>query len=203
MTVPATASPSNAAPQAAPRGTAELCALADLSDDARAILSEGARSPRAFFALLIERGHPTDAIRFLAHALPRREAVWWAWVCARKSAGATPPAPVKTALDVTEQWIVQPTEDHRRKALQAGEAARFSTAAGCAALAAFMTNGSLAPPDAPVVPPGEFLYAKAVAGSVTVAAVATEPERAPEKFKEFLQLGLEVAERTKLWPAGS
>ncbi len=45
------------------------------------------------------------------------------------------------------------------------------------------------------------MTAKAVSGSVTLAAVATEPERALEKFTEFVTLGLEVAERTKLWPS--
>ena len=164
MTVPATASASYSAGQPAPRGAAELCAVSDLSDEARALLSDGAQSPRAFFGVLLEHELPGDAVRYLAHALPRREAVWWAWVCARKSAGAAPEAPIKAALDATEAWIVQPTEENRRKALKIGEAADFGTAAGCAALAAFMTSGSLAPPDAPIVPPGEFLCAKAVVG---------------------------------------
>jgi hypothetical protein len=119
-------------------------------------------------------------------------------VCARKVAGTEPPPPIKAALDATERWIVQPSEDHRRQALTFGEAADFGTPAGCAALAAFMTSGSLAPPDAPVVPPGEFMTAKAVSGSVTIAAV-TDPKQAIDKFKEFLNLGLEVADRTKLW----
>ena len=70
-----------------------------------------------------------------------------------------------------------------------------------AALGAFFTSGSLSPPNAPPVPPGEFMTAKAVTGSVTMAAVAQEPEKAPEKFQEFVRLALEVADRTKLWPA--
>jgi hypothetical protein len=197
MTAPATAS--YTAPPG--RGTAELCAIADLGDDARALLSGGAPPPKVFVALLLERELHADAIRFLAHALPRREAVWWAWVCARKASGADPAPPIKAALDAIEQWIVQPTEEHRRQALHFGEAADFGTPAGCAALAAFMSAGSLAPPDAPPVPPGEFMTAKAVSGSVTLAAVATEPERAVEKFNEFVKVGLEVADRTGLWVA--
>jgi hypothetical protein len=51
-----------------------------------------------------------------------------------------------------------------------------------------------------MVPPGEFMTAKAVAGSIIVAAVAAEPERAPEKFQAFLEQGLEVAYRLGLWP---
>ena len=200
MTVPATATPSFP-PPGQPRGTAELSVLADLGDEARMLLANGAPGPRAFITLMMERELHIDAIRFLAHSLPRREAVWWAWVCARKVSGAAPPPPVKAALDATERWIVQPSEEHRRQALQFGEAADFGTPAGCAALAAFMSTGSLAPPEAPMVPPGEFMCAKAVAGSVTLAAVSTEPARAGEKFNEFVQLGIEVAERTKLWPA--
>jgi hypothetical protein len=203
MTVPATASSTYTVGGHVVRSPAELRAIAELGDEARALLKPDTKSPRAFFSLLLENGLHADAVRYLAHALPRREAVWWAWACARKSAGAEPPPPIKAALDATEQWIVQPTEENRRKAFQVGEAADFGTAAGCAALGAFMSGGSMAPADAPVVPPGEFICAKAVSGGVTLAVVGKEPERAAEKFKEYLQLGLEVAERTKLWPAGS
>ena len=194
MTAPASALPPG-------RGTAELCAVSDLGDEAKALIAGEVPAPRAYIAQLIERELHGDAIRFIAHALPRREAVWWAWVCARKVAGAEPKPTIKAALDATERWIVQPTEEHRRQALHFGEAADFGTPAGCAALAAFMSAGSLAPPNAPPVPPDEFMTAKAVAGSVTLAAVTVEPERAAEKFVEFAKVGLEVADRTKLWTA--
>lgn len=202
MTAPAGA-PAPYASQTAPprRGTADLCAAADLGDEARALLGDEALPPREFIGRLLGAKRHVDAVRFLAHALPRRECVWWAWVCARKAAGAEPPLPIKSALDATERWIVQPTEDHRRQTLVFGEAADFGSPAGAAALAAFMTGGSLAPPNAPVVPPGEFMTAKAAAGSVTLAAVVAEPEKAEEKLVEFVNLGLEVADRTKLWTA--
>jgi hypothetical protein len=181
-------------------GARNLCTVAGVGDDALSLLGAGDAPPRAFLAAVVERELFADAIRFVAHALPRREAVWWAWVCARKVAGAEPPAPIMAALEATERWIVQPTEEHRRAAMRFAETAELSTPAGCAALAAFVSGGSLAPPNVEAVPPDEFLTAKAVAGSVTLAAVATEPERAPEKFREFIRLGLEVADRTKLWP---
>jgi hypothetical protein len=185
------------------RPAAELSLIAEVSDEAKALLDGdgGALAPKAFIALLVERELFPDAVRILAHALPKREAVWWAWVCARKAAGADPAPPVKAALEATERWITLPSEDNRRQAMQKAEAADFVTPAGCAALAVFMTGGSLAPPDAPVTPPGEFMAAKAVAGSVTLAAVKTDPEHAPEKFRDFIKMGLEVADRTKLWGA--
>jgi hypothetical protein len=43
------------------------------------------------------------------------------------------------------------------------------------------------------------LTAKAVTGSVILSAVINEPEKAAERFREFLALGLEVAERITLW----
>jgi hypothetical protein len=140
-----------------------------------------------------------DAVRFIAHALPKREAVWWGWVCARRAAGENPPPKIKAALDATEKWIAQPNEDNRRSAMAAAQKAELGTAAGCAGLAAFFSTGSLAPPDAPVVPPGEFLAAKAVSGAVIFAAVANEPEKAPEKFRSFVAQGVEVTNRVKLW----
>jgi len=185
------------------RSTLALCEAAEVSEDATKLLTATTAEPtqRVFVATLVERELFADAIAFLAHALPRREAVWWAWVCARKASGQKPTPKVQAALDATERWIVQPTEDHRRQAMQYGEIADFGTPAGCAALGAFFSSGSLSPADAPPVPPGEFMTAKAVAGSVTMAAVVTEPEKAPEKFQEYVRLALEVADRTKLWPA--
>jgi hypothetical protein len=155
--------------------------------------------PLDFVALLMEKTLYPDAVRFIAHALPKREAVWWGWVCARRAAGENPPPKIKAALDATEKWIAQPNEDNRRSAMAAAQKAELGTAAGCAGLAAFFSTGSLAPPDAPVVPPGEFLAAKAVSGAVIFAAVANEPEKAPEKFRSFVAQGVEVTNRVKLW----
>jgi hypothetical protein len=83
--------------------------------------------------------------------------------------------------------------------MKAAEAAQLSTPAGCAGLGAFFSGGSLSPPEAPPNPPGEFLTAKAVAGAVTIAAVATEPEKAPEKFRAFIGQAIEVTQKIRLW----
>src|SRR5690349_11369158 len=139
-------------------------------------LVDPARGPREFLAALAEADQHVDAIKFLAHLLPPREAVWWAWMCARGAAGEGASAEVREALAATERWISQPTDAHRRAAMVAGEAAGLDTPAGCAALAAFLSGGSLAPPDLPEVPPPHFGTARAVFGSMVLAAVSTEPE---------------------------
>jgi hypothetical protein len=178
--------------------TVAISSVAELGEEAMALVSPDVH-PLDFVALLMEKKLYPDAVRFVAHALPKREAVWWAWVCARRSAGEQPPSKIKAALDATERWVAQPTEENRRSAMAAAEKAELGTAAGCTGLAAFFSGGSLAPPEAPVVPPGEFLAAKAVSGAVIFAAVAKEPERAPERFRSFVAQGVEVTNRVKLW----
>ena len=206
MTVPTTTTgaPAPYTGQPPRRTVLDIAIAAELGDEAIQLLrSDDVRGgPREFISILSKREMFPQAVRFLAFSLPKRECVWWAWVCARKASG-TPPPPVKTALDATERWIVQPTDEHRRAAMESAQAADVGTPAGCAALAAFFTGGSLAPPNVPAVPPGEFMTAKAATGSIMLSAVITQPERAAEKFREFLALGLEVAERITLWPTQS
>src|ERR1035437_3239587 len=159
--------------------TLPLAAVAELGDEAMA-LARPDLHPREFVALLLDKALFPDAVSFVAHALPKREAVWWAWVSARRAAGDAPAPAIKAALDATEKAGPGP-------------------AAGGAGLAAFFSGSSLAPPEAPPVPPGEFLTAKAVSGAVILAAVSKEPKKAPEKFRAFVAQGLEVTQRIKLW----
>src|SRR5262245_38242706 len=141
----------------APQNAAAISAVAELGDEAQALLRDDLAA-REYLGVLTEKELLPDAIKFLAHALPKREAVWWAWVCARR-ATATPPPKIKAALDATEKWIAQPSEEHRHAAMKAAEAAEFKTPAGCAGLAAFFSGPSLAPPGHPQVPPEEYLAA--------------------------------------------
>jgi hypothetical protein len=162
-------------------------------------LLDPARGPREFLAALDGAEHHVDALKFLAYLLPPREAVWWAWMCARRQAGEDASPEVLQALRATEQWVSQPTDEHRRAAMAAGEAAGFDTPAGCAALAAFLSGGSLAPPELAEVPPPLFGTARAVFGSLVLSAVSEEPEKAPERYRAFYAHGTELANRIRLW----
>jgi hypothetical protein len=102
-------------------------------------------------------------------------------------------------LEATEAWIKEPTDQNRRKAMEKAETADFSTAAGCAGLAAFLCGDSLSPPEMDPVPPGEYMAANAIAGSIVLAAVSDEPENANEKFQSFVEQGMVVADKIQLW----
>jgi len=92
--------------------TPTLAAVAELGEEAMA-LARPELDPREFVALLLDKALFPDAVRFVAHALPKREAVWWAWVSARRAGGDAPPPAIKAALDATEKWIAQPTDELR------------------------------------------------------------------------------------------
>jgi hypothetical protein len=177
---------------------AEVCKRFPLGDDAKKLLRDD-HTPRQFLDILLAQKQNVDAVRLLAHALPKPEAVWWACLCARHVAGANPPPKVAAALQAAEKWIADPSEDNRRAANVAAEAVEMGTPAGCAAVAAFWSGGSLGPPNVPAVPPGEHLTAHGVASSVMLAAVQTEPAKAPEKYRKFFELGIEVGNGTSRW----
>jgi hypothetical protein len=176
----------------------EVVEASELSEEARALFT-GDQEPKAFVESLLEHDHYPDAVRLLAHALPKREAVWWAWVTARRTAGDGPPEEIQAVLDATEVWIKEPTDQNRRVVMEKAEIAEFSTAAGCAGLAAFLSGDSLAPPDVEPVAPGEYMAANAISGSIVLAAVSNEPEKANEKLQEFAEQGMVVADKIQLW----
>ena len=181
-----------------PRTPAEWAALAGLEEEARQLAPQ-ASDPRSFASTLASGGRQIDAVRLLAHLLPGREAVLWAWSCAKSCAPANLPALLSASLRATEQWIAQPDDEHRRAAMAAAQEAEVGTPAGAAGLAAFLCGDSLAPAGAQPVAPAEFLSAKAVAASIMLSAVATEPEKAHAKYSDFLLRGFELAQRIQLW----
>jgi hypothetical protein len=174
------------------KSAAEICARFELGEQAKALPQAGL-SPGPFLEKLINERHFQDAIRFLAFALPKREAIWWAARCARSAGAAALPLEQQAALQVAERWCLAPTEELRRAAMAASEKAQLKSPAGCAALAVFFSGGSLAPPDVPVVPPAEDLTARTVVGAVLMAAVVNEPEKAEQKYQRFVEQGLALA----------
>jgi len=180
------------------RTASEVCRKYAPSAEAVALLADGP-TPRAFLDRLIAGEHFADAEAFLAHALSKREAVWWACQCVRHVIGPEPPPKVAEALKVAEEWATVPGDENRRKAMPAAEAVGFDHPAGCVALAAFLSGGSLAPPTLEEVPPADHLTATAVAGAVQMAAVLSEPANAPEKHRRLLKLGIDVARGVNRW----
>jgi hypothetical protein len=162
-------------------------------DAETAKLVEGAADADAGMAKLSEAGKLPEAIRLAAHALPKREAVWWACMCAR----STPDPAVKpedvAALEAAEAWVRRPEEAARRAAYAAAQKTGFRSTEAWAAVGAFWSGGSMGPPEAPAVPPGEHLTGVAIAGAVVLAAVRVRPEKNEQRYHRFLAAAREIA----------
>src|ERR1700678_1630553 len=178
--------------------TASIAAVAELSEEATGLLGPEI-APQDYVALLMSKKLYADAVRFVAHALPKRQAVWWGWISAKKAAGSDPPPKIKASLEATEKWIAQPDDEAGRIAMAAAKEAQTTTAAGCAGMAAFFSGSSLGPAHVPPIPPGEYLTAQAVSGAVIYAAIGKDPKTAAERFQSFVQQGIEVTAKIKLW----
>ena len=176
----------------------EICKLYHPEPAALAVLNPGDR-PTEFLEKLTSAALIDAAIDFLANAIPRREAAWWAVRCARGAWSETPPPPSQAALKAAEAWVLQPTEENRRKCEAAADLAGYDDPAGLAAAAVFLSGGSLGPPGFAEVPPPPGSMARAVAGVIALAAALGPPERIEDAKREAVALGLKIAEREDRW----
>jgi hypothetical protein len=179
------------------KSAAEICQRFEPGPAAAGLLASHLE-PEAFLAELRAQALYDDAYLFLAHGLPRREAILWCLACVREACPAPSP-PEQSAIEAAEKWLAEPSDAHRRAALQAAEAATYGTPAGCCALAVFFSDGSIAPTDCPSVPPPEGLAARTVASTVTLCGLSVPPERAAEAADGFVARGQEIASAPAPW----
>lgn len=177
----------------------DLAVAIELSEDARPLATEEV-GPKRFLTLLMEKKLFADAARFMAFALPKRQAVWWSCLCAREGYGATVTPVEKEAIMTAIRWVVDPSEENRRATFPAAEAADFGSAAGCTALGAFFSGGSLAPEGVADVIPDEMLTGRILVPAITLSSVIREPEKADAKLESFVKLACDVASGQNHWP---
>lgn len=171
---------------------AELVRVIDLPPGTAAML-QGCAGVADALERLESAGLLVEASRLVAHALPRREAVWWACMCATHSAPADLPAVARDARETAEQWVRQQTDALRRAAMEHAQASGFSTPEAWAGVAAFWSGDSMSPEGQPPVPPAPHLTGTAVAGAVALAAARGDARRNADRLKLFLESGRNIA----------
>jgi hypothetical protein len=171
---------------------ADVLPRLDLAPPTAALLA-GCPDAAAAFLLLQERGIPVDACKLAAHALPGREAVWWACMCARHTAPAEPAAAAQALLTAAELWVRKPTDENRRAAFALALESGFQSPEAWAAVAAFWNGDSMSPLGQPVVPPPPDAPGRAVAGAVALASVRDHPERHGHRLARFLDSARDIA----------
>ncbi|TVS08484.1 MAG: FHA domain-containing protein [Planctomycetaceae bacterium] len=174
---------------AAPTAPAAVyCRDLDWSEPAQQLLQEDL-PPADYLDRLIAADLLPDAVRFLAAWLPKPAAVAWACGCVRSVLGESLGPSDQAALDAAEAWAAEPEESKRRAAEAAAETCQYTGPAASVALAAFWSEGSLAPPDLAPVPPPETATAKAVTGALMTAAPCGDPRQTPQRYRAFLDAG--------------
>lgn len=143
--------------------------------------------------VLINAGMLVDAVKLLAHCLPKRESIWWACTCCRSLVGGADLGPDETAVALAEQWVFKPKDATARAAYAEAEKRGFQTPGGWAGVAAFWSSSSLSPPGQVKVAPARYLTGVAVAGTVLLAASAEPVTEIDARYAQFLKYGLHIA----------
>ena len=138
-------------------------------------------------------GFAPEAVRVLAHALPKREAVWWACMCAASTAPRILSDSDRLARETAELWVRQQSDTLRRAAMAHAEAGGCMTAEAWTGIAAFWSGDSIAPLGQRAMPPLPEQTGTAVAAAVTLASVRGDGTRCAERLKRFLDSGRDIA----------
>jgi hypothetical protein len=153
----------------------------------------GLSAVEAVVGKLAAGGQGMEAARVLAHALPKREAVWWACMCAIHTADAKVADTDRKTRELAETWVRQPTAELARAAMEEAKRSGFQSPEAWTGVAAFWSGESLTPPNTPAVAPPPHLTGVAVAGAVALAAVRNDAARQKQRLALFLQSAQDIA----------
>ena len=177
-------------PDDIPQATVEeLCKLIELDEEGMQLLSPG-QSPAAFVDTLVAQERYVDAVRLLAYAMTKSQAVRWAHEGITEIGSPKERSPQdQVAIDATGKWIEEGAEDNRRSALASAEELEFSTAPACAAAAAGWSGGSMVSPDLDPIEPDGLLTARMASIAIQIAALEPEDDRVETRYKRVIQKG--------------
>lgn len=178
----------------------EICSRADLSAEARPFLLPDL-SPQGFLSLLVEAENIGDAVRFLAFALPVREAIWWSYIVAKTNLSA-PTELELLCLERAAAWAFAPDDARRRSCMECAESAKFTGAAAYAALAVFWSGGSLAPEGMPDADADPRLGPIGVGASVLLSITSGDATTLVNRFETAVVRAVNIANGGNGWLPG-
>jgi len=166
----------------------------DLLDWAAPSQEVGRTPPQTYFEDLRKARRVEDATFFLGMALPRHETVAWAARSVRDlTEDRDRPRADADALKAALLWVQDPSEPRRRAAFEAAKVANHTCAERLAAMAVFLSGGSLAPDNVQPVPaPGD------VAGRIGAGAILVAAGRRPDRV-EAINRALDEGDAIARW----
>jgi len=139
---------------------------------------------------LLASSRPRDAVLFLSHLLPRREAVWWAVQCVRALLGE---GAADEAFRAAEIWGRTPEDDKRRVALSVANASDRRKPTTWLAFAAGWSGGSILPSDQKPVPAPPGACAMAANTAIMLAVAAGDPRGVVRRMVACAEAGVRFA----------
>lgn len=149
--------------------------------------------PEKYIQALTSADKWPDAVKVMAHALPKREAVWWACICARNMEVLAKNKEEALALKAAEKWVYKPTEENRRKAFlqaQKGDAPSVGT---LSSLAAACSGGKLSLGEGQSADLDDSAVPQIVSTVVIISATEKEADQTNQILNSFLQKGIDIA----------
>lgn len=164
-----------------------------LNDEAAELLTPDI-SPEQLVNDLAEQGQWVDAVRALAQFLPRREAAWWACLCAREMPFVVENESELKALKAAEKWVYEPTTENRLAAFAAAQEGKENSAGLLCALMVAMVEEKLDFGEGQVVEFDPTIFPQGVFGIVAQAADDGDEDQLYPRLEKFLGAGIKIAQ---------
>ena len=145
-----------------------------------------------FVRALVGKKDWQPAVSFCAYLLPRRVAVAWACRSIRRMVGALR-SDEDRMLGFAEDWVQEPEEPRRRKALASGTVGDTRSPATWVAFAAGWSGGSVAPDEMGYAPADPDQTAKAVRVAFFIALSRLEGDAKHRVMTACLEDGIKLA----------
>ena len=152
---------------------------------------------RTVLQSLINHAYWFDAATLLSHAMPQREAAWWATRVCREyldenAVEGPDRAEQETVLTLCREWVVDPVEEARMAAYSAAMTIPNRVPAHWAGMSVFWATGNITPDSGVITPPPPYLYARGVSAAIDLAANLTFHAR-EEAYSDALGRGVDIA----------
>ncbi len=183
---------------AKPKNAQELAKLASLKPPATDYLPQ-AQNAQHYADLLVQNGQWMSALNYMAHAIPAREGVWWAWYCARKAHANDQDPGVVHALGLAEKWIASPNEENRQIAQSYADRNEVSGAAHHVLEAIGATGELEDPATGEKIKPIPYFSCRFVFAATVASSYSPDPAAPQTTAGEYLRQAFEVANRIQLW----
>jgi hypothetical protein len=171
---------------------ADIIDIEELEDESQALLKPDMR-PETFIGLLSTAGLLTDAVTVMASSLPKREAVWWACLCAGDMETMSRNKWEALALKAAEAWAFKPTEENRQNAFQQAQKSDNPSAGTLACMAVVFSEAVLELPDDQKVEFDINKFAGIASAVVLISASEKKGDHNAKALEQYLLKGKNIA----------